>query len=230
MNMHPLKHSMFYSQYQDRHIDTKYLYDYCVKNQDFVINNSYMHCHAHGLHSLMLYIDNKVKIRAFISDNSELYLNELSSNSFNNKLSIAFHDHRFNLILKPIYGEVYEIIEDTLLNNKVSLNKYLYKSALTNTNKIGEFISLEESKSFSLSQKLLPLYHRRFNTHLDYHTVYVPKNTVAIWFIAEFHYDQHYTKESYTYSNHHPVISNDLYKKVTINDFYHLMKLLLNLE
>ncbi len=227
--LHPLKRSLFYSEYQDRHLDAKYLYDYCIKNQDFVIDNSYMHCHAHGLHSLMLYRDNNIKIRLFISDNSDLYLNELSNNSFNHNLSIAFHDHRFNLFLKPIYGKVYDIVEDDLSNNHVTLNKYFYKSKLIG-NGFGEFLDLKDTKTFSLSQRQLSLYEKHVHIHSDYHTVYVPKDTVAVWFIAEVDYNLYCFKESHAYSNHHPVISKAMYKKTTIDDFYYLMKLLLNLK
>lgn len=178
-------------------------------NLEFILKNSYINCHAKGLHSILFINNDLMKIRLFITTKDHtLYKNDI----FSEDLSIAFHPHRFDLYLKVIEGCVINtIIKQCSFEylNSFTLNSYQYKSKLLNVEESG-FKLINESLCFKLVSQI----HYSKNEsvkmlHNELHTISVKKDSVAAWFVFEGKEKEYYSDLAFSKSL--PKLTEDLY-------------------
>lgn len=157
--------------------------------------NSFLNCHARGLHSIMLLNSPEHRVRLFITGRDHVLYRNTGNPA--KRLSLAVHPHHCNLSLELVRGSLtnlnYELADDG------ELRPFYYVSGIHNP--AGAFIArtdrpgatfvgattLEVGQALALPASAL-------------HTVMVRKGQIAAWFVYEGREDQNYL--SYSYANH----------------------------
>jgi hypothetical protein len=163
---------------------------------DEIVEKSILNCHCVGLHSIMLLDHPEKTIRVYIAEpRNELYRNSPASVNNGMEMSIGFHPHHCNLTLECIKGSVTNWIIsesiDSIGQPSLRLNKYLYKSKITD----GELkFETVEKGVLVFDKKIETLFPkgRIFMNAWDIHTVYCDTNSLSAWIVYEGKEDPNY--------------------------------------
>ena len=149
---------------------------------DIVLEKSLINVHCKGMDSIVVK-DAPGMVRIFVARRDH----ELWRNDPDDKLlttwSVALHKHHCNVTLMPILGEVYNVLgTPRQVDSPVSMRPYRYKSPIGTHE--GKF-ELLDSTWINLNLMKYLLNRPQFLRANVPHSVYVPKNTVAAWWIWE---------------------------------------------
>lgn len=219
----------------------KALVNHLLKNNlQELIAESYMDCHAKGLHSLMLLDCPGKTIRMFIAVPG----NEMHKNFPENKewlvpscddMSIGFHAHHCNLTLVNICGFVNNWVVTPINvqggnsikvadDNVFSVNAFEYKSAI----KEGETKFAEKKGSHWLKSQTYQTLTKGESVFMrahELHTVACDSDQLSAWFVFEGEEDPWY--ENVVYSNRFLPTEDfsHLYRKPTMSEFFDLLRM-----
>ena len=164
---------------------------------DPIIKNSYKHCHAKGLHSILLHDTPGRRMRIFVADENHVLwknkANRLMADS-NQKMSVAFHQHHCDITLFPLSGGVYN---HTLLNpgdfDQDKWHWYGFQSKISSANG-GDFRKLPEQSAWfraflpsEVDIKTTVLDRELYLKASDFHTIAVESGETAAWLVIEGH-------------------------------------------
>jgi hypothetical protein len=139
---------------------------------------SLRNCHAEGLDSIMFDDTPEDRVRCFVAHESH----NLYRNSAGNKLSVAFHSHHCDVKLVPIFGEVWNV--STIgANGGLVYQAYEYHSEITNGS--GSFKRAHEDLDWRVRLVGHELTRPFQMAAKDVHTVFVPADKSAAWFVYE---------------------------------------------
>ncbi len=165
-----------------------------LENLDYkwVASKSIRNCHALGVDSLLFRDTPGAMIRAFVCrPEHELWLN---CPTLDFPFSVGLHPHHCDVTLAPIYGSAYNVTHRPGFGNTM-LQAFEYESEITG--KGGKFTRLGFSRGFNLQKTLID--HPVAMKAREIHTIFVPKDEGAAWFVLEGAENPNY--RSVTYSN-----------------------------
>lgn len=157
---------------------------------EWIAGRSLINCHCVGLDSVMLVDLPESRIRMFYANKHH----ELWRNSGFDDMSVALHSHHCDVKLVPITENVYNITQE-VAGSHVKLREFIYQSPITKGT--GSFKPTGANlETHLVSQQLLwPI----DMIARERHTVFVPKEQEAAWFVMEGREDPLY--EPLCYSN-----------------------------
>lgn len=187
------------------------------------LNFSLQNTHAIGLYSIVFEVGPPMIRMYFADSNHELWKNELQFLSetevqFPHEMSIAVHSHRQDITLVPIFGSIFNLVFSRVKTNydrSIILNSYKYSSPIIN--QIGKF-NLCSKQSLFYSSDLLPLQENKCLEAHELHTVFIPRNTMAAWFVLEGEKDQNYDSACYSNSDLENFDFTNLYNSLTLTE------------
>jgi hypothetical protein len=157
-----------------------------------VIERSYLHCHAQGLHSIMLHEDSETRVRIFITTpQHKLYWNYPYS-THKSGLSLGYHAHHCDLTLCGLVGAPLNIVakKNPPAGATLLLDRFRYDSMITGSG--SGWASDGGRDLFSLDPRvLLPLTHQHMAAD-TIHTVWVEQGQRAAWMVVEGREDPNY--------------------------------------
>jgi hypothetical protein len=160
-----------------------------------IVGQSYLNCHAQGLHSIMFLDTPEHRVRLFVTTpDHTLYKN---TGNPKQKLSLAAHPHHCNLTIEVIKGIFHNITYEPKEGGE--LKPFYYISGIHNAQ--GGFVARHDrpGATFVGSTHVQPGESLVLPAHA-LHSVLVPKGQVAAWFVYEGREDNNYL--SYSYANH----------------------------
>lgn len=184
------------------------IFDLSNVDLDFVASKSLRNCHATGVDSLVFQDTPGAIIRAFVCrPEHELWMN---CPSLQFPLAVALHPHHCDVILAPIYGDAYNVTHELECVNEI-LQAYKYESAITGTG--GKFTRLGFSRGFKLVKSLIdrPVSMKA----REIHTIYVPKDEGAAWFVLEGAENPRYNPIAYSNHNLEGLDFSGMYQSMT---------------
>lgn len=164
------------------------------QNHEEIIKNSLGSCHAEGLYSILFHKSPGFCIRAFIAAERYHTLWKNAPDCIENWQSIAFHPHHCDLTLIPIFGPVWNwVITD---GHDRTIQQFRYNSTLDGeTTKFSpEGYKTFRTKSYERLDGPTKM------AASDIHTVFVPSEHRAAWFVLEGKEDLGYIPLSWSYS------------------------------
>lgn len=175
---------------------------------------SYINCHVKGVDSIGL--DPKRR-RIFIAHpGHELWKNNLT---FEHPLSVGFHAHHCEIELVPVVGRVWNVIAQRGRPTGRWMSAFRYSSQIRN-GKGGFTAEPELDANFDFAMKQIDLSWPMAAYEL--HTVYVPKDEPAAWFVFEGAEDPSYDPITYSNTDLEQCDFSELYKPMSVP---HLKKL-----
>jgi len=160
---------------------------------DIVLEKSLINVHCKGMDSIVVK-DAPGMVRIFVArQDHELWRNNPDEGykpAAGETWSVALHKHHCDVTLMPILGEVYNVL-GTLrqVENSVSMRPYRYKTPIGSHE--GKF-ELLDTTWINLHLMKYPLTGPKFLKANIPHSVYVPKNRPAAWWIWEGAEDPNY--------------------------------------
>lgn len=143
---------------------------------------SLLHCHLKNLHSIILgHTKDGNVVRLFIADEGHTLNRNTSTDIFYHQQKLTIHDHKSDITIYPVTGEVWNIsVTKTINQYSTYFNAYEYQSSIT-TGK-GAFIRQEHGREMGIKSRRIkkPL----FIPHNELHTVCVTSAT-ASWIVCE---------------------------------------------
>lgn len=141
-------------------------------------------CHAHGVDSVVLstYPDGRPHVRMFVTRPDHTLWRNSALHGF---ASIAVHSHRADLMLKQIYGPVFNVrarVEKGGLEQD-TFSSWAYESALLRRYAPG--FSELGARFLSTKNEDMRGHKVVFMDAGELHTVFVPKGREAAWFVTE---------------------------------------------
>lgn len=198
----------------------KRLVQHLIKtNLDEILEKSLLHCHAINVHSVMLLCSPGKTIRLFIGVPGH----SLYRNTERQALSVGFHAHHCEVTLATHIGTVLNWRIQRIENGPIDLWRYRYESAIT-TGK-PSFVQDREITAETLSDATIKPGHLEYMTASDLHTIYVPQDELAAWFVFEGREDASYDPATYSNADLEAFDFSNLYKKPSHLDVVSLLKL-----
>jgi len=149
------------------------------QHEELITEKSFLHCHAKGVHSIMLIEKPEHTIRLFVAEpGNDLCLNY----SFDSEMSVAFHPHHCDVTLHVIKGCLQnKIVEES--DNGIALNKFIYHSKIkeneTKFERVGAVVLSVVGVNDLLPNQSI------FMPADTIHTVAAPRNGLTAWFVYE---------------------------------------------
>lgn len=171
-----------------------------------IASKSYKNCHAIGVDSLLLVDEPGFKVRMFFAHTHH----ELFKNDCDQLFSVGLHQHHCDITLIPAMGEFYNVsILPEESNFVMKMSSYTYLSPILSKNRPPKFQLSGEEKDINLDWNKVdrPL----FLPAQSHHTVYVPFESEAAWYVIE-------GKEDPTYKS--ITLSNTDLEKFEFDKFY----------
>lgn len=148
-----------------------------------------LHCHARGVHSLLLHEDPVVRV--FVTDEDHVaHTNGLGDGVGAYRFigqSVGFHRHRYDLKLSLLRGEVWNVFA-TIMPGVAGLwspfSRCEYRSAIRDGESRLDFTG--EMVRLATDYQQLEVFASHFMRADELHTVAVPKGHVAAWLVQEF--------------------------------------------
>lgn len=199
-------------------------------NSEQIVDQSLLHCHARGLHSIMLLESPGQTIRLYCAQ----YGHELYKNSplfYTNGMSVGFHPHHCNLTLHCVKGVLYNwnvTLATEQEPDAFQLRSYRYRSAISEDSlkftplgtvymkDMGSTL-IETNQSLSLNAKTI-------------HTVYCDPFSETAWLVYEGKEDPGYSPDLYTTSHLETPTEGDLYRKPTRNQVAALLRMAFDVD
>jgi hypothetical protein len=190
-----------------------------------VLSSSLINCHAVGMDSIV-FKESAPMIRAFVCrPEHTLWRNEVlsSCSSEHRIMSVAIHQHRQDITMVPVCGDVYNVFTGYGSDDAV-LHAYAYDSHILDGK--GGFRRYQD-KAYCTTLSMERLDNPKFLRGQDFHTVYVPRGQTAAWLICEGAHNMSYTSLCWTNDTdlEHADFS-ELYKPMTerlLNEDLHIM-------
>lgn len=182
---------------------------------------SLINTHTKGLHSVVFEVGPPMVRMYFAAEDHDLWKNEIRTNrtnlSFPYDLSIAIHSHRQDITLIPIFGTIINFTLSHENNSyglgQIELSAYQYISPILEQE--GKFIYCGAQKLF-LSQSII-LQDPLFLSAKELHTIFIPQNTSAAWFVIEGEKDLNYNSTCYSNSKLENIVFDQMYQKMDLN-------------
>lgn len=151
-----------------------------------ILSKSLVNCHCKGMDSLLIK-EGPGMVRMFIArPDHELWLN--NPGGVGNSFSIALHRHRTDVTLMPVLGEIYNVETSTAnsdpLVSTVLMRSFSYVSPILQEDGKGGFAPVDRAY-LPLRLRARRLLAPTYLAAQALHSVYVPKNQTAAWFIFE---------------------------------------------
>jgi len=166
----------------------KHLIQHLIQNNmDEIIKDSYLNCHVHGLHSLMLINNPKCRVRMYVAE-AGCPLKDCSPDKikFGGDLPLGFHAHHCDLTFEIVKGTLtnWVIFPSEFAGQIKGFKGYKFRSPI-----------LEEAGGFELIYKSLHVTTDRverlykgqtsFMKASEFHTVSIDNNEVVAWLVYE---------------------------------------------
>lgn len=190
------------------------------ENLQDVAENSFLNCHAKGVHSFMINEYPGKSIRVFfatsehdLARNHDVAINRVIGAR---PMSVAFHTHRRNLLLETILGSVTNVtaVEDPGANFPLKLKKFEYKSKILDGKM--EFVLINEESPLVITQ-VNPLGEgqSKYLASNELHTIVVPHGQRAAWLVFEGNEDNMYRSDCFSNADLDKLSDEGLYIKPT---------------
>lgn len=176
------------------------------------------HCHAKNVHSIVLNRgpDGEL-LRAFITDKQH----ELYKNSIGDDLAVGIHNHKYDLKLKLLFGEVRNDIYTAIsqyraiyyLRTGFELNHFEFKNDMSGKieyKKVGVAKVSKEQDGVYLSE-----YCWYCLPNDIFHNIWVPRNSYSGWLVQE---SRQIRDITHLYTNSEDIDTSDLYEKFSSRD------------
>lgn len=191
------------------------------ENLQDVVENSYLNCHAKGVHSFMINEYPGKSIRVFVATpQHELWKNHdvaLSKIVDGVKMSVAFHTHRRNLVIETIRGTITNVtaIEDAAAYHPVKLKRFEYKSKILD-DKMGFVLKSAASPIIIYETVVLPMGASKYLPSKELHTIVIPHGQQAAWLVYEGMEDATYQSDCFSNADLDKESDDGLYQKPTM--------------
>ena len=154
-------------------------------NFEEILSRSLLHCHAQGLHSIMLLEAPGKTIRLYVAVKGNDLHKNFYRNFKNNGMSIAFHPHHCNLTLHCIKGWFYnwEVTEGSI-GECIETTKFLYKSKIKSGDT--DFTKVQDNAGLQTTNyRLMKEGDCVMMKANEIHTVACPSDQVTSWIVFE---------------------------------------------
>lgn len=181
---------------------------------------SIVNCHAMGVDSLVMADPYGSKMaRVFIAHKDHELWRNLPGESI---MSVGYHAHHCDVLLKPIYGAVFNLLvrpSELRLSPKGCYREFMYQSPITGEK--GTFVATGNRCEFSpwivrLSKKTIEMKAK------EVHTIYVPRGEEAAWYVFEGAEDPIYTPLTWSNANLEKFDFKPLYQPMTVERYREL--------
>lgn len=147
----------------------------------------------------------------------------LWKNTWKQELSVGFHGHHCEVTLAVHTGTVGNWRIRLVENGPLDFWRYRYESAITKANP--SFVQEREVTAEALSYEIMHSGQSEYMPGSDLHTIYVPPDELAAWFVFEGREDANYDPATYSNADLEAFDFSNLYKKPTDLDVISLLKL-----
>jgi len=157
----------------------------------WIASKSLKNCHVRGVDSVLFDDTSGARVRAFVANKDhDLWMNY----GDNGPMSVAIHPHHCRVTLKRVFGNVHNVFKDHRFDDEM-LKEYKYVSPiLKGTGSFKETGMIKYCKRY-----IVPIENEADLPSWRMHSVYVPGNEEAAWFVYEGVEDTEY--EPYCWSN-----------------------------
>lgn len=175
-----------------------------TKNQ--VIRN----CHVKGLHSVVMSEHRGRLTRMFMADTDH----ELYQSTDADRPLLAYHAHHRDITIRPLYGDITNIIVEFASNGPIQVAQWLYESAIRDGR--GGFRATDQWVRLAIKQ--LDYLRSDFGDSVDMradvmHTVEVKRGECAAWIVEEGEADPDYRPYAYSAADLSQIDWSQLYLK-----------------
>ncbi len=197
----------------------KHLIRHLIDNHlDTIVAESLMHCHVHGLHSVMLLKSPERTIRMFItSDDHHLWMN-YPSEIGSKPLSLGFHPHHCNMTLHVVRGAIFNWVVSPARRGFL-MDRFIWDTPIGREEfKGGFFIDQQGVIMDSVSQQRI-FEGEAVHMHAsDIHTVAIQRGEVTAWLVYEGREDPRYQPYAWSNADLSTFDTSGLYVKPTQDD------------
>ena len=161
---------------------------------DLIRKNSLCDCHVIGLDSVVFNNTPGARVRAYVTQpGHELWMNDPFMKY---PMSLAFHPHHCDLTLTPIFG-TWENVRLQPSGELKYLRRYReYKYVSEITEGAGGFVDTGMIRKWYVNVETV--LESRFMDAKEIHTVYVPNQAEAAWYVHEHKEDPYYLGLNYS--------------------------------
>lgn len=176
-----------------------------------ILSKSITNCHVHGMDSIV-FKSNGPMVRVYVAHEDHTLWRNDPRLLKQEKMSIGLHEHRTDITMVPLFGDVFNVFEAGGAGIEVMVYGYEFHSHIRSGQ--GGFVPRR-----GLNTALLRLQELTYATFLfgaQAHSVVVPKGYTAAWMIVEGAPSKGY--DPVMYSNDPDLASadfSDLYKPMT---------------
>ncbi len=175
----------------------------------WIAGRSLINCHVEGVDSILFDDTPGRRVRVFIANKGhQLWRNTITNPS---DFSVALHPHHCGVLLVPIYGTIYNILAKPDFGGE-AFNVWAYQSQITTG--AGRFINAGFTRSLRLSGERL--YSQREMTASEIHSMWVPREQAAAWFVYEGADDPAYMPLAYLNAELDKLDFGNLYQPMSI--------------
>ena len=202
------------------------------QDPEYVLANSFRHCHTKEVTSIGLHSNDREGLRVFLAHpGHKLFTNHIEEFMFNRRpMSVGIHPHRRALFLNCFVGSIVNV-SATLLNepDQWCLRKCEFRSRILGER--GEIKLMKGAYHFSLTEKKIQADTSQRGIALkasDLHTIAVESWKKAAWSVSEGLCDPDFKAVMYTNAPPTPGWDEGLYEKfesinaikIHIDNFY----------
>lgn len=203
---------------------------YLTTSNELLLEKSLLHCHCHGVHSLVLHEEDGYLTRMFVTDNDHVLWKNGCGQTYKGwkPLTIAIHPHHCDIEIEIVNGFVwnaeFSVKRHTCRNKEeVKLNAFKWNTAIGGEgyfDLVGtETLIMNKFRTMFLGQK----YYMCSN---ELHTVYVTPTQNAAWIIRESPATRGYDRTVYSNQDLQTWTPKGLYIKPTVNEIRDVLKLI----
>lgn len=184
------------------------------KSLEWIASKSFRNCHAEGVDSLLFDDTPGARVRAFICRREHtLWRNRLADNR-EVPFSVGLHPHHCDITLDLIFGNAFNIVEVFHGGWRTSLREFNYQSAITGEQ--GRFIETGSVRMVRLVSERLTRGCPFSMRAADLHTIFVPKDEEAAWFVYEGADDPEYKARAYSDDDLTALDFSQLYQPMSV--------------
>lgn len=175
----------------------------------WIAGKSLINCHVEGVDSILFDDTPGRRVRVFVANKGhQLWRNSLSNPS---DFSVALHPHHCSVLLVPIFGDIYNIMATPGFDGE-AFNVWAYQSQIMTG--AGRFTNTGMTRSLRLSSERL--HSQREMAASEIHSVFVPREQAAAWFVYEGADDPAYMPLAYSNAELGELDFSNLYQPMSV--------------